>query len=204
MARVFNTGGEKVTTDTGGSFAPLPAGRYEATIFSLKEGEYKSEKNKGLPNLNVQYRISEGQKGANRRIFDLVPMDAKWKDGKDAFRFHQFCAAVTGRTEKAWRELWNESAEDKKKPKPSIPDDAELLGKAVTLVLGIEDDDYNFDKAHKVWEAADDPELPEPVIADYQRNKISNVLVAGSGDQAGGSEKSAEISSAVTLEEFQL
>ena len=203
MARKIGVGGQEISTDTGGSFAPLPAGRYEATIFSVKEGEYKSEKNRGLPNLNVQYRISEGQKGANRRLFDLVPLSPNWKNGKDAFRFWQFGAAVNGTTEKAFREKAKEAAA-KKTGSVTLPDDADLLGKAVTLVLGIEDDDYNFDKAHKVWEAADDPELPEPVIADYQRNKISNVLVAGSGDQAGGSEKSAEISSAVTLEEFQL
>ena len=203
MARKIDVGGKEISTDTGGSFAPLPVGRYEATIFSVKEGEYKSEKNKGLPNLNVQYRISEGQKGANRRLFDLVPLSPTWKDGKDAFRFFQFGAAVTGTTEKAFREKAKEAAA-KKTGSVTLPDDADLLGKAVTLVVGIEDDKYNFDKAHKVWEAADDADLPEPVIADYQRNTVKNVLVAGSGDQAGGSEKSAEISSAVTLEEFQL
>ena len=149
MARKINVGGQEISTDTGGSFAPLPAGRYEATIFSVKEGEYKSEKNRGLPNLNVQYRISEGQKGANRRIFDLVPLSPNWKNGKDAFRFWQFGAAVNGTTEKAFREKAKEAAA-KKTGSVTLPDDADLLGKAVTLVLGIEDDDYNFDKAHKV------------------------------------------------------
>lgn len=210
MAREFDTAGKAVSTDTGGAFAPLPAGRYEATIFGVDEGTYAKAKPKsgGLPYLNVQYRISEGQKGANRRVFEMVPMAPQWNDGGDAFRFHQFCAAVTGVTEKTWREAWNASVEDKKAPKPKIPDNKDLLGREVTLTLKIEDDKYHYDIAHKEWEDLPDKErldTPEPTIADFQRNAISGVGVKGKGNmEAGNTSSKVDVSKAVVLDEFQL
>lgn len=205
MARKIGVGGKDISTDTGGSFAPLPAGRYEATIFQVKEGKYTTVKNKDLPNLNVQYRISDGQKGANRRLFDLVPLSPTWKDGKDAFRFFQFGAAVTGVTEKAFREKAKELAADKKGT-IEIPEDSDLLGKGVTLTIKVVDDDYAFEKEHSKWEDLNDPDSPEPQIKDFQKNTISNVAVAGGGNMGEGSTPSGktDTSSAVELDGFEL
>ena len=135
MARKIGVAGKEISTETGGTYAPLPVGNYEATIYSVKEGVYKGANSAGIPNLNVQFRISDGQKGANRRVFDLIPLETQWKDGKDAFRFFQFGAAVNGMTEKAFREATKAAAE-KKGGAVEIPDDVDLLGKAVTLKLG--------------------------------------------------------------------
>ena len=205
MARKIGVGGKTVTTEVNdGNFAPLPAGRYEATIFGVKEGEYKSPKNKGLPNLNVQYKISDGQKGANRRVFDLVPLTPTWADGKDAFRFFQFGAAVTGMTEKEFREA-AAAASEKKSGSVEIPEDADLLGHAVTITLKVEDDDYRFKQALEKWEALDDPDVPEPILADFQRNSVANVTVAGKGNMGGASAGASEsVSGAVQLDAFEL
>lgn len=203
MARKIGVAGKEISTDTGGSYAPLPAGNYEATIFSVKEDVYKGANSSGIPYLNVQFRISEGQKGANRRIFDKIPLETAWKDGKDAFRFFQFGAAVNGMDEKEFRKATKAAAE-KKGGAVEIPDDADLLGAGVTLVLGIEDDKYHFDKAHEKWEDLNDPDAPEPKIADYQQNNVKNILVPGKGNMGSDSNSGEDVSSAVTLEEFEL
>ena len=204
MARKIGVGGKEISTETGGNYAPLPAGNYEATIFGIKEGTYKGANSAGLPYLNVQFRISGGQSGANRRVFDKIPLTPTWKDGKDAFRFFQFGAAVTGVSEKAFREA-AKAASEKKTGAVDIPDDADLLGTPVTLVLGVEDDKYYFDLEHSKWEDLNDPDAPEPVIADFQQNNVRNILVAGKGNKSEGSESAGEdVSSAVTLEEYQL
>ena len=207
MARKVDVGGQTIQTETGGSFAPLPAGKYAATIFGVKEDTFKSGKNKGFPILNVQFRISDGQKGANRRIFDRIPLKPKFAEDKDAFRFFQFWAAVKGIPEKEFRVAVAAAAENKK-GSIELADDKDLLGEEVTLVLGIEDDDYHFKEAYGAWESLPDDErlnTPEPVIADFQRNKVSNILVKGQGNMAGtsGSAK-ADVSKAVQLDEFTL
>ena len=176
--RSLDQSGE-ISTNTGGSFAPLPAGKYEATVFGITDGKYKNGDNKGRDNLNVQFKISAGQVGANRRIFDLIPLDPTWAGGGDAFRYFQFFAAVQGMPEKDFR--IEVKARKEAKEDIELPDDADMLGTEVTLTLKVSDDKYKFDKAVKEWK--DNGEKGDaPVKADFQRNDISNVEVAGKGN----------------------
>lgn len=173
MARKIAAGKNEIKTEVNTGFAPVKAGRYESTIFGLEEGKYSTEKNKGLANLNVQYRISDGQAFANRRLFDQFPLAPTWLDGSDAFRFFQFGAAVTGRTEKEFREY--AAAQQEADEEIELPEDEDLLGFPVTITVKVEDDEYAYKKA-----------LKEGVVgakqSDYQRNRITNVSVAGGGN----------------------
>lgn len=173
----------EVSTETGGSFAPIPAGKYEASIVKVEESAYKSPANKGLPSLNVQYKVSPGQVASNRRLFDLFPLAPNWKNGKDAFRFHQFFAAVEGISEKEFR-LKVKAAQEAKE-ELDLPDDVDLLGAEVTITVKVVDDTYKFGKAKeeydKLSEAAKAKQEP-PKQADYQTNDISAVDVAGKGN----------------------
>ena len=177
MARKAEVTGE-VSTEVGGAFKPLPAGRYEVTIFGVEEGKYKNGPNKGRPNINVQYRISEGQKGTNRRIFDLIPLFTNWAgpDAKDAFSFFQFFSTVQGMSEKDFRIAVKEdgAADD-------LPDDDDLLGMELTITLKVEDDDYHFEEAKKKWES-EGSKGDAPVQADYQRNRVAGISPAGNGN----------------------
>lgn len=173
----------EVSTESGGSFAPLAAGKYEATIVKVDEGAFKSVDNKGLPNINVQFKISPGQVGANRRVFHLVPLSPNWKNGNDAFAFHQFFSAVEGISEKDFRikvKAAKEANEDLE-----LPDDVDLLGAEVTLTLKVVDDDYKFKKAKEAFEKlspAAQAKQEAPKQADFQKNSINGVDVAGKGN----------------------
>lgn len=169
-------------------FAPLPAGEYLASVYNAELGEYKKGGlNEGRPNLNVQFRISDGQKGANRRLFQLIGLFPSWapKPGKDAadnFLFFQFLAAVTGKTEKEVRAEVRAAAEGK--GTFSFPDLADLLGKEVTLVVKIEADSYAYQKAADNGTLADDQ-----TVEDFKRNAISAIrapkeLVAAASSDA--------------------
>lgn len=180
MARKVQVTGE-VSTETNTGFKPLKAGKYEVTIFGVEEGAYKNGDNKGKPNLNVQYKISDGQKGANRRVFDLVPLITNWSDGKDAFRFFQFWAAVLGMPEKDFRIKVKEAKEagDTDLETLDLPEDDDLLGMELTITLNVKDDKYRYEEAVKKWKA-DGEKGEAPVQADFQRNNI--VAVSGPGE----------------------
>lgn len=63
------------------SYAPVPAGTYNTTIFNVELTEVKSGENAGKPQYKLQFRISEGQQ-ENRRLFTYVPLykgKAFWK-----------------------------------------------------------------------------------------------------------------------------
>lgn len=182
MAREIKAGTAPIKTEVNTGFKPLKAGRYEATIFALEDGEYTTAKNKGLPNLTVQYRISDGQVGANRRHFDQFPMAPNWLNGEDAFRFHQFGAVVTDRTEEEFRKYVEEQ---QKAGEPiELPDDADLLGFPVTLTLKVVDDDYAYKKALKT--------NPDAKQSDYQKNQITSISPAGGGTAEAGGDSATE------------
>jgi|TARA_R110000782_G_scaffold24891_6_gene64676 hypothetical protein len=56
-----------------GSFDPVPAGSYNATIYNIEVENVRSGANEGKPRFNIQFRISEGQ-NENRRVFSYVPL----------------------------------------------------------------------------------------------------------------------------------
>lgn len=130
------------TTIPEGEFnnEPLPKGKYQATILPTKKDSATIEKRaaaKNGPNsklgvLAVRFRISDGQKGAGRNVFADIPMFRKWTatgqgkypQGTPAFLFFQFFRSLGYDVDAA--------------EGFTIPDDRELLGKSVELVLDIE------------------------------------------------------------------
>jgi len=64
---------EESLASKGGSYEPVPAGSYNATIFEAKLEEVRSGPNEGKPRFNIQFSITdEGHK--NRRVFSYVPL----------------------------------------------------------------------------------------------------------------------------------
>lgn len=64
---------DEALASKGGSYEPVPAGSYNATVFEVKQEEVRSGPNEGKPRLNVQFSITdEGHK--NRRVFSYVPL----------------------------------------------------------------------------------------------------------------------------------
>jgi hypothetical protein len=51
-------------------FSPLPAGKYKATVFDVKNERCGPDsKNPGKPMWNIQFRIADGEPHENRRVF---------------------------------------------------------------------------------------------------------------------------------------
>jgi hypothetical protein len=64
---------DEALASKGGSYEPVPAGSYNATVFEAKLEEVRSGPNEGKPRLNIQFSITdEGHK--NRRVFSYVPL----------------------------------------------------------------------------------------------------------------------------------
>jgi hypothetical protein len=55
------------------SYEPVPAGKYETTIFDVVAETVKSGQNAGKPRWKVQLKIAEGE-FENRRLFVLIPL----------------------------------------------------------------------------------------------------------------------------------
>lgn len=161
------------------AFAPLPAGPYEVTVFDVEQKVYGDKSgNAGRPNVNVQFRISDGQKGANRRVFQTVGLFPTWAPtdknpgGADNFTFFQFFAAVQGKSEKDFRIEVRESVTAGKGI--DLPDLTSLLGKPLVIVLSVKPDVYAFKRAESegTLEAGQTQE-------DFKRNEIASFRVAG-------------------------
>jgi hypothetical protein len=161
----------------GGDFKPLEAGKYNVDIFDAEEAEIKKGPNTGVTGVRMQFRISAGQKGANRRVFNTVWDTERWapKDGKAEgavnFQFHQFYKALGF-------DLSNEEFE--------LPDVEDLLGEGLTVNLKVVADDYKFKKALAEWQGVEpDEEKAEahakwaagkPVKGNFLTNKIGEFL----------------------------
>lgn len=174
----------------GGDFKPLEAGVYNVDIFDAEEAEIKNGANKGVTGVRMQFRISAGQKGANRRVFNTVWDTERWapKDGKAEgavnFQFHQFYKALGF-------DLSDEEFE--------LPDVEDLLGETLAVRLKIVADDYKYKKAHAEWapkhtaiEDKNDENLlaewleknPEPKKGDFLTNEIGEFLAEQDLDDA--------------------
>jgi len=64
---------DEALADKGGSYEPIPAGSYNATIFDVKSETVKSGPNEGKPRFNIQFSITDAGH-ANRRVFSYVPL----------------------------------------------------------------------------------------------------------------------------------
>lgn len=139
---------ENVSKNT---FDPLPVGKYAVSIYEVDTGEYKNGGNKGREFLKIQFKVLDGQTGANRRIFQNIGLFDQWApttknpDGSDNFTFFGFFAAATGKTEKEFRE-WYDATDD---PFAELPSPTQLEGRKVVLSLKIVPDTYAFNKAQE-------------------------------------------------------
>lgn len=194
MALNLNLSSEKISEPSSG-FDPLPPGKYAATVFQVDDKEFGPKSNNaGRPAWNIQFRISDGQTGANRRVFQLVGLFPSWAptdknpDGSDNFLFYQFFAALLGKSEKEFRAEVKEVAEGKGKKTLSLPDAVQALGTEVVLDLGIETDTWNYDKARAEWEnsgqVGDEPD-PE----DFKRNNIKRIIAVSEAESKSGKGK---------------
>ena len=181
----LNLTGETISEPSSG-FDPLPPGKYAVSVYDAEAGEFgPNGVNGGRPNLQVQFRVSDGQAGANRRIFQTVGLFPSWAPKekgdtpKDNFTFYQFFAAVQGKDEKEFRAEVKEAAESKK-GNLTLPDAEDLLGREVELTLGIENDVYAFNKARE-----DDPDV---VQDDFKRNSVKNIKAIGKAQAKAKSE----------------
>jgi len=92
------------------SYEPVPAGKYETTIYDVQAETVKSGQNAGKPRWKVQLRIAEGQH-ENRRLFVLIPLYVAGDFWKTQSFFESLGYSVKGNFE--------------------VPDTNELLGKPV-------------------------------------------------------------------------
>lgn len=147
-------------------FKALPAGPKVVSIFDAEIGEYGPKSvNAGRPNLKVQFRIEDGQEGANRRQFETIPLFQTWSSGKEALPFLAFFAAVQGKTLKEFREEITTARETG--AKFSVPKPQELLGRRVVAIFQVEKDEYGYTKAveEETIEAGE-------TIDDFTRNSV--------------------------------
>jgi hypothetical protein len=165
-------------------FNALPAGPYAVSIQAAELGEYGPKStNAGRPLVNVQFRILDGQTGANRRVFQKVGIFEKWAPtsknpgGADNFTFFQFFAAVTGKTEKEFR-AWFDETDD---PFDELPSPSQLEGRKLVIRLKVVPDTYGFEKAER------EGDLEEGETQDdYTTNDISGFKVYDGNLPAAG------------------
>lgn len=173
MARKVSVSAQDVKDSKGQAFGPIPEGKYLVNIYEVKDDEFKNGGNKGLPNINVQFQIAEGQPKANARVFQTVGLFPTWSSGKNNFTFFQFFKAVGV--------VFPEDGGDLE-----LPDNDELLGEQVVIDLKIKPDDYKYRQAFQAWEAnGSKGEKPDP--ADFKRNEIGSILPADGFETADAS-----------------
>jgi hypothetical protein len=64
---------ENLPQSSSTSYEPVPAGKYETTIFDVQAETVKSGQNAGKPRWKVQLKIADGE-FENRRLFVLIPL----------------------------------------------------------------------------------------------------------------------------------
>lgn len=141
MSKFVRAREHKAPEAQGGAFAPLKPGWYEATIYAVDNIEFSKKegyegKNEGW---NIQYRISDGQNGANRRVFSRYYIgDVVFPSGSDNFSLFDLGDAVTGGK---FRAAYNEGEAE-------LPDRGDLLGRPVEIRLVIKP--YNGEDRNEV------------------------------------------------------
>lgn len=202
MGYIVDTTGQTVGEGNNG-FAPLAAGNYQVTIYDAEFKDFgPNSANAGRPGVNYQFRISDGQTGANRRVFQQIGLFPRWApsakspDGADNFLFFGFFAALLGKSEKDFRVEVREAVESAAKAGNSaktelpIPDPVAVLGKPLTLVLGIENDTYAFGKYTKA--VAEGTEQAGLTQDDFKRNTVKGFKPAGTVAAASASKSAAD------------
>lgn len=168
---------DNIADEESNGFEPLPKGKYPVTIYDCEVAEFgPTSKNAGDPGYRVQFRVSAGQY-ENRRIFTSpnILLSGAWASGADNFSLFNFLEAV----QVPYVAKKGIIDDDKGKPLSNselrkmykaldgeieLPDPEWLLSKPLTLVLGI-----------------------QPAQGQYEaRNRINRYEVAQDIDGSGG------------------
>lgn len=199
-------------------FPPLEAGSYAVAVYEAKAGEFKSEANKGKPNVSLSFKVLPGQPGAGRFLRGFVGVFPKWgptaknPQGSDNFTFFNFFSAVLGKSEKEFRQWFDESTEEE--IEAALPSAKELGGRKAVVKVKVVPDEYGyaktlaqFRKDEELEAAVDSDELREAFFdrtgytqADFNTNEIVGYKVYdGTLPGAGAANTSAPKVAAVEL-----
>lgn len=176
MARSVNIAGSDIKDSKSTGFDPIPAGTYNVTIYDYEVKQVKpGSANAGRDFLALQLRISEPQKGANRRLFVNVFDFPRWapkagkSEGSVNFLFFQFYKAL------------GVDFPDGVDGEVDLPDYEDLQGSSVAVKVVITQDDYRFKNARKDWIASGE-KGPEPEAADFLKNEVKEFLAEQDAD----------------------
>lgn len=189
MARKVSVtkGAEEQAKSNSGVFKPLPAGKtINVSIFEAEETKIGKGLNEGVTGARMQFKVSEGQAGANRRLFQSVYDVERWapkepgKEGAVNFLFYQF-----------YKALGVSFPEDGEVELPEID---ELVGEELAVKLKIVPDTYRYDKAVAEWKAAGEKPEDKPSKGDFLTNEIKEFLpfdddVAEAGDDVAADDE---------------
>ena len=89
MSGIVIKGITSESLQSNSDYTPVPAGKYQATIFDVKLEEVRSGENAGKPRFNIQFRLT-GEGVENRRVFSLVPLYV----AKDFWKAQSFFKAL--------------------------------------------------------------------------------------------------------------
>lgn len=174
MPTVLNLSGRKVLAEKSNDFDPLPAGTYGVSIYDVKAEEIAAGKrNAGDTSYNIQFKVLDGQEGANRRHFERILIAPTWvatkdKEEADNFTFFNFLAAVRGTTAKAVREELAAAIEGD--GEFSVPIPKELLGKKLNLTFDVKEWPYGYKRAKEKAEAEGEEFDKNPT--DFKQNTV--------------------------------
>lgn len=196
MGRKVSVSAQDNKDRAGKAFGPLPAGKTLFNIYEIKPGEYKNGVNKGLPNLNIQFQVAQGQPRANARLFELLGDFPRWNPKKEGetgalnFLFHPFYESL----DEDIRVEFPKDGGD-----VELPDIEDIVGTQIVIDLKIIPDTYKFRKAVDEWEEERrtvqakaeakgkdveealkkwDDKNPEPKQEDFKTNAVKTYLPA--------------------------
>ncbi len=168
-------------SDNRGSFKPLPAGTYKATLYDVEAGEYgPNSANSGRPKYDLEIRITEGE-FAKRVLWTHVPLFLEWapkpgkEKGADAFMFYNFFGPIAGKTSKEFRAEVKEIVESGD-GQLDIPTPEQLLGKEVLVTVNNKEDDWAYKEALE--------SNPDAKPEDFRRNDVTGFALPEKGSQA--------------------
>lgn len=135
-----------LATNVSSSYDPVPAGKYETTIYDIQKDTVKSGDNAGKPRLKVQLRIAEGQY-ENRRLFALIPLYV----AGDFWKAQSFFSALGYTVEGSFE----------------VPEINELLGKPVVARVTVREaqGDYPADNNIAGFEKGQEKSVADLLVA---------------------------------------
>lgn len=167
-----------------GNFDPIKPGWYKADILDVELIDFSQKDGyDGNDAYNLQFKISDGQEFANRRVFKRLYLKPKFPSGKGNGSLISFLVAVSGKT----------TEEFKANPPKTIPTPADLAGTSLEIEVGLVKDDYAFNKAKAEAQNAGVPFTQTE--NDFKRNEITfhGYRAAGSPNPNAGKDKATTI-----------